>query len=180
MRRKGPLWTIEGIASKGAYNYAVVYGHPNATSHHYVLEHRIVMENHIGRILDRKEIVHHKDDNKKNNDISNLELISSASKHGRLHGLKVGMSFSVLKCPYCECLFERWTGNTSKFKGSKYTFCSRRCNAKFYKSDKSKKPFVGNLVKSAKKFANFDPTQDSPVNQRSGSITGLMQRASTS
>lgn len=42
----------------------------------YVIEHRKVMENHIGRELLFSEIVHHIDGNRKNNDIENLKLMT--------------------------------------------------------------------------------------------------------
>lgn len=45
---------------------------------------RIIMENHLGRKLDRKEVVHHIDGNKKNNDISNLK-VETLSEHTRHH-----------------------------------------------------------------------------------------------
>ena len=35
------------------------------------------MENHLGRLLNSDEVVHHKDHNKFNNDISNLEVMTS-------------------------------------------------------------------------------------------------------
>jgi hypothetical protein len=47
----------------------------------YVWEHRLVMAKHIGRSLLRTEVVHHIDDNKGNNHISNLMLFSSQSEH---------------------------------------------------------------------------------------------------
>lgn len=46
--------------------------------------HVVTMENHIGRRLRRDEVVHHKDENKHNNDLSNLELMTR-SEHTRLH-----------------------------------------------------------------------------------------------
>lgn len=78
------MWTIEKIVSKGEYNYAVVRNHPFRTKNDYVLEHRVVMENHIGRLLRPDELVHHIDENKKNNDISNLE-IQSWPEHSKHH-----------------------------------------------------------------------------------------------
>ncbi len=45
------------------------------------LEHRVIMENFLGRPLSRKEVVHHKDGNPSNNTIQNLELLASQSVH---------------------------------------------------------------------------------------------------
>ncbi len=50
-----------------------------------VLEHRDLMAKHLGRPLLRSEVVHHKDGNPINNDISNLELVPSQSEHVALH-----------------------------------------------------------------------------------------------
>ena len=47
-------------------------------------EHRVVMEQVIGRSLSSDEIVHHKDEDKKNNDPGNLEL-TDRSLHASLH-----------------------------------------------------------------------------------------------
>lgn len=50
-----------------------------------MLEHRAIMEDHLGRSLTKKEVVHHKDRNKLNNSIENLELLKSQSEHASLH-----------------------------------------------------------------------------------------------
>lgn len=47
-----------------------------------MLEHRYVMQCHVGRPLLRKETVHHKDGNRENNDLENLELRSGAHGQG--------------------------------------------------------------------------------------------------
>ena len=47
-------------------------------------EHRLIMEKCLGRKLLRNEIVHHKDGDKSNNKLENLEIMSRA-EHSRKH-----------------------------------------------------------------------------------------------
>lgn len=65
--------------------------HPNATSTGWVPEHRLVMESHIGRFLNKSEIVHHVNMIKDDNSIENLFLCSGAKQHRDSHA-------SINKC----------------------------------------------------------------------------------
>lgn len=49
-----------------------------------ILEHRYVMEQFLGRKLTSKEVVHHKDRNRQNNDIENL-VLTDHSEHRKFH-----------------------------------------------------------------------------------------------
>tara|TARA_R100000656_G_scaffold101834_1_gene74101 strand:- start:97 stop:741 length:645 start_codon:yes stop_codon:yes gene_type:complete len=68
--------------------------HPYRTKGNYVVQHRWIMEKHIGRYLKPNingkpgsgELVHHVDMNKKNNDINNLYLCKNMADHQRVHG----------------------------------------------------------------------------------------------
>ena len=50
-------------------------------------QHRILMEQHIGRKLNSSEVVHHIDKNRSNNKMNNLELMTR-SEHAKHHALE--------------------------------------------------------------------------------------------
>src|SRR5574343_361756 len=58
------------------YIYKLAHGHPRSTKNGYVLEHILVMEEYLGRLLDYEggERVHHCNHIKDDNRIENLEL----------------------------------------------------------------------------------------------------------
>lgn len=59
--------------------------YPMANCMGYVLEHRLVMAQHLGRQLLPKEVVHHKNGVRTDNDIGNLELSRQQGEHIRNH-----------------------------------------------------------------------------------------------
>jgi hypothetical protein len=76
-----PLW--KGGWRVNDQGYVLVYRpeHPQADAKGLVREHRLVMEQMIGRYLRPEEVVHHDDDNGQNNDPGNLRLFASNAEH---------------------------------------------------------------------------------------------------
>lgn len=60
--------------------------HPYADRNGYVLQHRLIVERSIGRILSPYEIVHHIDGNKGNNALENLTVLTR-SEHMKIHNI---------------------------------------------------------------------------------------------
>jgi hypothetical protein len=123
------MWVIKKIISKGDYNYALVPEHPNATKNGYVLHHRVIAENSLGRLLRSDEIVHHINGNKKDNTPNNLEVML-ATEHNRKHGFGQGRRMAELRCPWCSIVFIRAYNATFMQKSSMYTCCSNSCRGK--------------------------------------------------
>jgi len=125
------MWKIQKLVSKGDYLYAVVPDHPNRTDNNYVLHHRVVMENYLNRLLAANEVVHHINENKKDNRIANLALLSKA-EHTRQHSA-TGKSYVEICCPECKIVFSKPKNKTcyGKYNGL-LTFCCKSCSARFF------------------------------------------------
>ena len=79
---RAPSWRGGRHVGKAGYICIWEPSHPKANGN-YVLEHRLVMEKSIGRYLVGRETVHHRNGNRVDNRIENLELY--ASNHGVGH-----------------------------------------------------------------------------------------------
>lgn len=77
-RRRGYFRTINGKHKPG----------------NYILEHRLVMQNFLGRKLKRSELVHHRNGVKDDNRLENLEIVTRSTHRGHV------------MCPRCEYNFK--------------------------------------------------------------------------
>lgn len=81
-RREERLGWKGGVKVVKGYRYLRTPGHPFASKHgEYVAEHRLVVEQKIGRFLQPHEVVDHIDGNTSNNSPDNLRVFQSNADH---------------------------------------------------------------------------------------------------
>lgn len=80
----------------------------------WIYLHRLIMSEYLGRPLEPNEIVHHKDEDRWNWSIDNLEL-TNHSDHGKHHQREL----EEIPCDYCNEIF--------KPRNNKVRFCKPKC-----------------------------------------------------
>lgn len=87
---RAPSRTYKGGRIEISGGYVGIYYHPAmfkpmASRTGYIPEHRLIMAQYIGRCLDTKERVHHKNGNRRDNRLENLELHDGVASHMQEH-----------------------------------------------------------------------------------------------
>lgn len=89
-----PSWKGGSYISSDGYRMIHTEGHGWAA---YKKEHKLVIEKELKRLLNINEVIHHIDGDKLNNEINNLQLCSSDSKHRDAHNNLETIAFSLVK-----------------------------------------------------------------------------------
>jgi len=95
-RHGDPLIDKTKKVTKNSYKMVFRPEHPNSTKDGYILEHRLIMSQHLGRPLVEGENVHHKNGDRRDNRIENLELWSEVQPSGQRIEDKLRWAYEII------------------------------------------------------------------------------------
>lgn len=84
-REENPNWNGGISINEKGYVLILKPDHPYSNYYGYVKRSRLVMEKHLGRHLEPKETIHHKNEIKHDDRIENLSLFDSGGEHTGFH-----------------------------------------------------------------------------------------------
>ena len=112
--------------------WQVCLWNPVTNKRRTLLFSKYVMSVKMGRVLSKDEQVDHVDGDRTNDDIDNLEIVTSKENRRRWCESCTGPTMITLECPHCRKTFTKERRQTHLVKGGARTFCSRSCAGRFY------------------------------------------------
>lgn len=162
--RKGkPSPNFKGGKIKSVHGYVHLWmpDHPNANKSGYVLEHRYVMSESVGRPLFGHEDVHHINHIKDDNRIENLELLTK-SDHTKKHTDNKQDYFNKNRV---ECIFP----DCNELTMSKYKLCNKHYKLQWQRSKNG-------LINHIHDFSDIDRSHTKETKERLSEIAKKQPR----
>jgi hypothetical protein len=116
--KKEKRWYVQLVHKGNRTRTTITYG-------------KFLLSNKLGRIISREEQVDHKDDNKLNDDIDNLQILTEEENKLK-HSNTLNKDIVTLTCPCCKEEFTRERRQTHLVKGGSRTFCKKECFKRFF------------------------------------------------
>ena len=120
--------------------------------------HRLIFEDHYKLTILEGNVIHHIDNNKTNNEISNLKLMS-LSEHSKLHN--AGTNHHKYGFKYSKETIQKMTGEKHPFYGKKHSEETKRKISQIQKGVKFSKEHREKIAKSSlgkhSKYTLWDP-----------------------
>lgn len=117
----------------------------------YHPEHRLIMEKYLGRKLERWEHVHHINENKLDNRIENL-VVMTIQEHVEHHH-RIYPRYYV--CPVCGRKFERLST-----KHGYVVTCSKKCMGDWFKKNSTSRKKINQYTSDGKFIKQWDSARD--------------------
>ncbi len=136
----------------------------------YHPEHRVIMEEHLGRKLARNEVVHHINEDKHDNRIENL-MVMKLGDHTEMHHRKYPRKYI---CPICGREYERLSTRYGKV-----VTCSKKCMGEWFKKNSTSKKKVNQYALNGRYIRQWDSVTDIALafNVSDGSIVQCCKKA---
>lgn len=147
------------------------------------LLHRVIYEEYHNVILTNKDVIHHIDGNKENNDVSNLELTNN-SEHAKLHQKSRIKPLIQLICQQCNKKYKIPIAQyKSKIKQGQTIFvCSKHCgglmSSKKATQFKSNPKYLQN-VQEGLKLGLFGPEISRKYNMNRKTVYNIIKNQSS-
>lgn len=107
---KSHRWKGGQFIDTDGYRKIRVENHPRKRNYNgvvYIAEHILVMEKHLGRYLEKDEVVHHINRNRLDNRIENLQVMTHR-EHSKLHNTKNMSDRVCLICFKNTSVYRKW------------------------------------------------------------------------